>query len=172
MVEPEQEKNMSVMFQILHLALHFLASMAPPHYLQMTKLQYVNSSTTIKLQIKNDNRYINSERTAERTASNCNEHTYSDHSWRCLPQPRTKRRGEGILRMEDDFGRRRHRQSGCQHTDRPRPSSPELFNKDHNAGRESLSHLILVQLCIIWIIVVCYFTTAMYTPTVRYRRCP
>ena len=24
---------------------------------------------------------------------------------------------------------------------RPRPSSPELFNKDHNAGRESLSHL-------------------------------
>ena len=32
-----------------------------------------------------------------------------------------------------DFGRRRqHRQSGFQHTDRPRPSSPELFNKDHN----------------------------------------
>ena len=30
-----------------------------------------------------------------------------------------------------DFGRRRrHRQSGFQHTDRPRPSSPELFNKD------------------------------------------
>ena len=29
-----------------------------------------------------------------------------------------------------DFGRRRrHRQSGFQHTDRPRPSSPELFNK-------------------------------------------
>ena len=41
-----------------------------------------------------------------------------------------------------DFGRRRqHRQSGFQHTDRPRPSSPELFNKDHNTGRESLSHL-------------------------------
>ena len=40
-----------------------------------------------------------------------------------------------------DFGRRRHRQSGFQHTDRPRPSSPELLNKDHNAGRESLSHL-------------------------------
>ena len=40
-----------------------------------------------------------------------------------------------------DFGRRRHRQSGFQHTDRPRPSSPVLFNKDHNAGRESLSHL-------------------------------
>ena len=38
-----------------------------------------------------------------------------------------------------DFGRRRrHRQSGFQHTDRPRPSSPELLNKDHNAGRESL----------------------------------
>ena len=29
---------------------------------------------------------------------------------------------------------------GFQHTDRPRPSSPELFNKDHNASRESLSH--------------------------------
>ena len=42
-----------------------------------------------------------------------------------------------------DFGRRRrHRQSGFQHTDRPRPSSPGLFNKDHNAGRESLNHLI------------------------------
>ena len=42
-----------------------------------------------------------------------------------------------------DFGRRRrHRQSGIQHTYRPQPSSPELFNKDHNAGRESLSHLI------------------------------
>ena len=40
-----------------------------------------------------------------------------------------------------DFGRRWHRQSGFQHTDRPRPSSPELFNKDHNAGCESLSHL-------------------------------
>ena len=38
-----------------------------------------------------------------------------------------------------DFGRRRHRQSEFQHTDRPRPSSPQLFNKDHNAGRESLS---------------------------------
>ena len=43
--------------------------------------------------------------------------------------------------MQRDFGRRRHRQSGFQHTDRPRPSSPELSNKDHNAGRESLSHL-------------------------------
>ena len=40
-----------------------------------------------------------------------------------------------------DFGRRRHRQSGFQHTDRLRPSRPELFNKDHNAGCESLSHL-------------------------------
>ena len=36
------------------------------------------------------------------SASHCSEHTYSDHSWRCLPQPGTKRRGEGILRMEDD----------------------------------------------------------------------
>ena len=25
---------------------------------------------------------------------------------------------------------------------KPRPSSQELFNKDHNAGRESLGHLI------------------------------
>ena len=33
--------------------------------------------------------------------NHCSEHTYSDHSWRCLPQPGTKRRGEGILRMED-----------------------------------------------------------------------
>ena len=40
-----------------------------------------------------------------------------------------------------DFGRRQlHQQSGFQHTDRPRPSSLELFNKDHDAGRESLSH--------------------------------
>ena len=39
-----------------------------------------------------------------------------------------------------EFGRRRrHRQSGFQHTDRPRPSSSELFNTDHNASRESLS---------------------------------
>ena len=35
------------------------------------------------------------------SASHCSEHTYSDPSWRCLPQPGTKRRGEGILRMED-----------------------------------------------------------------------
>ena len=47
-----------------------------------------------------------------------------------------------------DFGRRRHRQSGFQHTDRPRPSSTELFNKDHNAGRESLSYLIM-KLCLL-----------------------
>ena len=35
------------------------------------------------------------------SASLCSEHTYSDHSWRCLPQPGTKRLGERILRMED-----------------------------------------------------------------------
>ena len=35
------------------------------------------------------------------SASLCSEHNYSDHSWGCLPQPGTKRRGEGILRMED-----------------------------------------------------------------------
>ena len=34
------------------------------------------------------------------SASLCSKHTYSEHSWRCLPQPGTKRRGEGILRME------------------------------------------------------------------------
>ena len=40
-----------------------------------------------------------------------------------------------------DFGRRGYSQSGFQYTYGPRPSSPELFNKNHNAGRESLSHL-------------------------------
>ena len=35
------------------------------------------------------------------SASLCSEHTYSDHSWGCLPQLGTKHRGEGILRMED-----------------------------------------------------------------------
>ena len=44
-------------------------------------------------------------------------------------------------RRRDLGRRRRYRQSGFQHTDRPRPSSLELFNKDHNAGRGSLSHL-------------------------------
>ena len=37
----------------------------------------------------------------EWSQSLCSEHTYSDHSWGCLPQPGTKRRGEVILRMED-----------------------------------------------------------------------
>ena len=44
-------------------------------------------------------------------------------------------------RLRDFERRQRHRQSGFQHKDRPGPSSPELFNKDHNAGHESLSHL-------------------------------
>ena len=35
-------------------------------------------------------------------------------------------------RSRDLGRRRRHRQSGFQHTDRPRPSSPELFNKDQS----------------------------------------
>ena len=35
------------------------------------------------------------------SASHCSKHTYSNHSWRCLPQLGTKRRGEGILRLED-----------------------------------------------------------------------
>ena len=34
-------------------------------------------------------------------------------------------------RRRDFERRRRHRRSGFQHTDRPRPSSPELFSKDH-----------------------------------------
>ena len=39
-----------------------------------------------------------------------------------------------------DFGRRqRHRQSEFQHTDRPRPYSPELFNKDHTNVSYSFS---------------------------------
>ena len=44
-------------------------------------------------------------------------------------------------RCRDFVRRQRHSQSGFQHTDRPWPSSPELFNKDHNTGRDSLSHL-------------------------------
>ena len=56
MVDPEQEKNMSEMFKFLRLALHFLASTAPLTNLQMTEIQYVNSTITIELQINNDNR--------------------------------------------------------------------------------------------------------------------
>ena len=36
MVEPEQEKNMSEMYQFLHLPLNFLASSAPLTIFQMT----------------------------------------------------------------------------------------------------------------------------------------
>ena len=43
-----------------------------------------------------------------------------------------------------DFGRRQHWQTGFQHTYRPRPSSPEFFNKDHNTGCESHSHLMKI----------------------------
>ena len=42
-----KEKNMSEMFQFFHLALHFLASMAP-----LAIFKWENSSTTIKLQIR------------------------------------------------------------------------------------------------------------------------
>ena len=35
------------------------------------------------------------------STSLCSEHTYSNHSWGCLPQSGTKRWGEGILRLED-----------------------------------------------------------------------
>ena len=39
-----------------------------------------------------------------------------------------------------EFGRRRqHRQSGFQHTDRPRPSSPELFNKMSTAVDQAVA---------------------------------
>ena len=37
----------------------------------------------------------------EFSAGLCSEHMYNNHSWRCLPQPETKRRWEWILRMED-----------------------------------------------------------------------
>ena len=37
--------------------------------------------------------------------------------------------------------RRRHRQSGFQHTDRPRPSTPELLNKDHTFLSHYLSYI-------------------------------
>ena len=47
-----------------------------------------------------------------------------------------------------DFGRRWHRQSGFQYTYWPWSSSLELFNKSHNAGCESLCHLILV--CVVF----------------------
>ena len=42
-----KEKNMSEIFQFLHLSVHGFT-----HYIQLTKLRYVNSSTTIALQIK------------------------------------------------------------------------------------------------------------------------
>ena len=44
---------------------------------------------------------MSSSSVLEFSASHCSEHTYSDHSWRCLSQPGKKHRGEGILRMED-----------------------------------------------------------------------
>ena len=51
-VDAEEEKNISEMFQFLHLA-SISSDHGSTHYLQMTKLQYVNSSSTFKLQIKN-----------------------------------------------------------------------------------------------------------------------
>ena len=52
------------------------------------------------------------------SASLWSEHTYSDHSWGCLPQPGTKHRGEGIPEngRRRDFRRRGQRQSGFQYT--------------------------------------------------------
>ena len=91
-------------------------------------------------------------RSRERAAQNC------DITVLCEPLQRTHLQ-RPLLRMSPtawdetsrgrnpengsrrDFGRRRHRLSGFQHTYRPRPSSPEMFNKDHNAGRENLSHI-------------------------------
>ena len=52
MVEPKQEKNVSEMFEFLHLSTPFSSVHGSTHYLQMTKLKYINSSTTIELQIK------------------------------------------------------------------------------------------------------------------------
>ena len=62
------------------------------------------------------------------------EHTYSYHSWECLPQPGTKRRGKGILRMEDAGTSEEDdsdSQDWFQYIYSSRPSSPELFNKNH-----------------------------------------
>ena len=60
-----------------------------------------------------------------------------------------------------DFGRRwRHRQSGLQHTDRPRPSSPELFNKDNDQNNlfivESILKIIIVSLNFFRKIIECF----------------
>ena len=67
------------------------------------------------------------------------------HSWDSFPStfcPRLWETSSGVVAVGVFAAEARREQSGFQHTDRPRPSSPELFNKDRNAGRESLSHLI------------------------------
>ena len=55
MVEPEYQENVP----ISPLGTPFSSIHSYTHYLQMTELHYVNSSTTLEFQIKNDNRYIN-----------------------------------------------------------------------------------------------------------------
>ena len=77
--------------------------------------------------------------TSQLSVSLCSKHTYTDHSWGCRPQPGTKRQGEGILRMEDARTSEED-DIESQDSNTTRPSSPELFNKDHNAGHKSLSH--------------------------------
>ena len=44
-----------------------------------------------------------------------------------------------------DFGRRQHRESGFQHTDRPQPSSPEFLNKNQMNG--SIPVLLVQRKC-------------------------
>ena len=52
MVEPKYYENVP----ISPLGTPFSSAYGSIHYLQMTKLQYVNSSTRIELKIKKDNR--------------------------------------------------------------------------------------------------------------------
>ena len=74
------------------------------------------------------------------STSLCSEHTYILRMSPTAGDETSRGRNPENGRRQD-FGKRRHQQSGFQHINRPWPSSPELFNKDHNAGRENLSHL-------------------------------
>ena len=73
-------------------------------------------------------------------ASEANAPTATTPEYVCLPGQGTKRRGEGILRMED-AGTWKKRDTNSQDSNityiliRPRPYSPELFNKKaHRCG--------------------------------------
>ena len=58
--------------------------------------------------------------------------------------------------------RRRHWQSGFQHSYRPRPCSLELFNKDDDAGRENLSHLNIKIVRMVNTVTCCIQITILY----------